>query len=232
MKKRRRIKKKPILILICCIILIIVISIFTIKTINELNYRKTIEYKLLNVGYSKEEIEKLESKTNEEFINTLLDKEYDKMYLDIINEKYFIKDKINDYIEYYENNLNSSSYDVIAIVNTGTDKEKYTNIKQTDTSKDILILNNKYYQLPKDYIPNDLVDVKNWYSYGNDSKLREVAYNAFINMYNDAKKQNLTIIIIFKSTWARIYRCLCCSSGSFRTSNRSNNGCYYIWCKW
>lgn len=194
-KRRRKIKKKPVLVLVCCIILIIVISIFTIKTINEVNYRKTIEYKLLNIGYSKDEITTLEKKTNDTFMNSLLDKEYDKMYLEIVNEKYFINDKINDYIEYYEKHLNSSSYDIIALINIGADKEKYTNIKNTDTSKDILMINNKYYQLSKDYVPDDLVNVKNWYSYGNNAKLREVAYNAFIEMYNAAKAQNLTIII-------------------------------------
>ena len=102
MKRKRRLKKKPVAILICTIILIVVLTIFIIRTVNELKYRETMEYKLLNQGYTKEEIKILEDKTDNEFMNSLLEKEYDKMYLEIINEKYFIKKNLVKYIDYYE----------------------------------------------------------------------------------------------------------------------------------
>ena len=146
--KGRRIKKRPVAVLICSIILIIVITIFIINTVKELNYRKTIEYKLINIGYSKEEITLLTDKTNEDFMNSLLEKEYDEMYLSIIKEKYFIKDKINDYINYYEDNINTKPSDIIAIINTNANKEHYSEIKNSDIDKDILMINNKYYKLP------------------------------------------------------------------------------------
>ena len=95
-------KKKPIIIIICFIALISTISFFSIKTMKELNYRKTIEYKLKIIGYTKEEINILKEKTNEKFINNLLNFEYNKMYLDIINEKYYIKEKLNEYALYYQ----------------------------------------------------------------------------------------------------------------------------------
>ena len=194
-KYRRNNKKKPIIIITCLIILVISISIFISKTINELNYRKTIEYKLITKGYTKDEINVLKEKTNDEFINNLLDTEYDKMYLDIINEKYYIKGKLSDYINYYESNLNKSSNEIITIINTNTNKEYYTDIKDSDTNKDELIINNKYYKLPNNYEPNDLVDVKNWYSYGDNNKLRQIAYNAFIKMYDAALENNIKLII-------------------------------------
>ncbi len=193
--KGRRIKKRPVAVLICSIILIIVITIFIINTVKELNYRKTIEYKLINIGYSKEEITLLTDKTNEDFMNSLLEKEYDEMYLSIIKEKYFIKDKINDYINYYEDNINTKPSDIIAIINTNANKEHYSEIKNSDIDKDILMINNKYYKLPDDYEPNDLVTIKNWYAYGSNNKIRQEAYNAFIDMYNAAKEQNITLII-------------------------------------
>lgn len=191
---RRKVKKKPVAILVCSIILIIVLSIFAYKTIKELNYRKTLEYKLLTVGYSIDEYKLLERKTNEEFMTSLLDKEYDKMYIDILKETYYLKDKINDYIEYYENNLNTKSKDVVAIVNVGADKDWYSNIKDTDLSKDNLMINNKTYKLPSDYEAEDLVEVSNWYAYGNQ-KLRQEAYDKFKQMFNAAKEENITIII-------------------------------------
>lgn len=194
-KRKRHIKKKPVIILITTLLAIVGISIFTINMINKHNYHQTLEYKLLQVGYSMEEIDKLENKTNNEFLEYLLTVEYDKMYLDIINEKYYIKDLIKDYVKYYDDNLNDKSDRIVTLVNTGSDKEWYSNIKKTDVSKDILMINNKTYKLPDDYEPDDLVDVKNWYSYGNNPKLRKEAYDKFIEMFNKAKEENLTIII-------------------------------------
>ena len=195
MKRRRKLKKKPVIILVCIIILITVLTIFTVKTVKEMNYRKTIEYKLLNVGYSKEEITTLSNKTNDDFMNSLLEKEYDKMYLDIVKEKYYLKDKLNDYINFYEDNLDKTSYDVVALINTGAYKEHYTNVKDSDISKNTLLINNKYYKLSETYEPTDLETVKNWYSYGSNNKLRKETYEAFINMYNSAKEEKITLII-------------------------------------
>jgi len=195
MKRKRKLKKKPIIVLVCIIVLIVVISVFTVTTIKELNYRKTIEYKLLQVGYNDNEIELLKDKTNDKLMNSLLDKEYDKMYIDILKEKYYLKEKANEYIKYYDDNLNSKAPDTIALINTGAYQDRYTNVKKTDTSKNNLMINNKYYKLEDSYEPDDLVDVKNWYSYGSGVKLRKEAYNSFINMYNSAKEQKLTLII-------------------------------------
>lgn len=195
MKRKRRLKRKPVFILILILILIIGGTIFTINKINEINYHKTMEYKLISIGYSKDEVKILTEKTNEKFLNTLLETEYDPVYIKIVESKYYIKKNIEKYYKYYEEHLNSSVEDVIAITNVNADKQWYAEIKDTDVSKDILMINNKFYKLPTDYVPDDLVNVKNWYAYGNTPKLREEAYNAFIEMYNAAKEQNLTIII-------------------------------------
>ncbi len=193
--KKRKMKKKPIIVLVLSIVLLSILGIFVFKTIEELNYRKTLEYKLISNGYSKEEYQLLEKKTNEEFMTSLLDKEYDHMYLDIIKETYYIPAKVDDYINYYENNLNSKPQDVVAIVNVGADKEWYEDVKETDVSKDILMLNNKFYKLPSDFVADDLVTVKNWYAYGENQQLREETYDAFVKMFNAAKEENITIIV-------------------------------------
>lgn len=193
--KKRRIKKKPVIILILIVAVVIGITVSAIKIKNKIDYQKTIEYKLLQVGYSEEEIDKLKTKTNDKFLESLTTIDYDKMYLEIINEKYYIKDLINDYIEYYNNNLNDKSDKIITMVNTGAYKDWYSDIKNTDVSKDLLMINNKTYKLPEDYVPDDLVVIKNWYSYGNNPKLRAEPYEKFIEMFNKAKEEGLTIII-------------------------------------
>ena len=193
--KGRKLKKKPVIVLVCSIILLIVLIIFIVKTVNELNYRKTIEYKLLQQGYNKEEVSLLQKKTDEDFMNSLLEEEYDRVYIDIITEGYYIKNKLKDYVKYYNDHLNASSNEVVTIVNAGANEEWYSHIKDTDLSKDILMINNKFYKLPSDYEPEDLVDVKNWYAYGTNVKLRDEAYNAFIDMFNAAKEEGITLII-------------------------------------
>ena len=195
MKRKRRLKKKPVAILICTIILIVVLTIFIIRTVNELKYRETMEYKLLNQGYTKEEIKILEDKTDNEFMNSLLEKEYDKMYLEIINEKYFIKKNLVKYIDYYEEHLNSKSPEIISIINVGADKEYYSNVIDTDVSKEKLMINNKYYKLSESYEPTDLIDISNQYAYGENQKLRSEAYEWYVTMFNMAKNDGIKIIV-------------------------------------
>ena len=195
MKRKRRLKKKPIAILICTIILIVVLSIFISRTLKELKYRETMEYKLLNQGYTKEEIKILEEKTNEEFMNSLLETEYDKMYLEIINEKYYIKGNLQKYIDYYEEHLNSKAPEVITTINVGADRDYYSNVVDSDTSKEKLLLVNKYSKLSENYEPTDLVDISNQYSYGENQKLRSEAYEWYITMYNMAKNEGIKIIV-------------------------------------
>ncbi len=195
MKGKRRLKKKPIIILVLLIILTVVGITFTKKTIEELNYRKTIEYKLLQAGYKENEIELLRDKTDEEFMNSLLDIEYDEMYLEILKEKYYIKSNLRKYIDYYEEHLNSKTYDIVSIVNTHRDKDFYSEILKSDTSKNYLIINNKYYKLDEKYVPQNLVKVTVQHAYGNDNKLVSVVYDAFKQMFTDAKKENITLII-------------------------------------
>lgn len=194
-KKRRRIKKKPVIILIC-IILSIIISVKQIsKNIKEANYKKTDEYKLIQVGYSKDEIKIINNKTNKDFITYLLDNDYDKTYIDIISEKYYIKENLKKYIDYYEDNIDTKTSDIVAVINTGTNKEYYTDIKETDITKGNLMINNKYYKLPDNYQPDDLVKIKNWYSYGDNNKIKKEVYDSFLKMFEAAKKDKITLII-------------------------------------
>ena len=194
-KRKYRLKKKPFIILGIIIILIVSLVCYCSKKIKEANYKKTIEYKLIQVGYSKDEIKLLTDKTDSEFMDSLLTIDYDPEYLEIIKEPYYMKKHLREYIDYYEDNLRLDSKNVVTNVNIGATKPWYENIKETDVSKDILMINNKVYKLPDKYVPNDLVTISNQYAYGDKPQLRKVAYDAFINMFNAAKQENLTIII-------------------------------------
>ena len=53
---------------------------------------------------------------------------------------------------------------------------------------------NKYFYLDKNYVPDNLVDVESTYA-RDKAKLKKEAYENFIKMANDAKKEKLTIKI-------------------------------------
>ena len=194
-KRKYRIKKKPVIILIIILVLIGILIRSCCNKIKENNYKKTIEYKLIQVGYSKDEINILTEKTDEEFMKSLLDIDYDQEYIQIISEKYYMKKHLKEYIDYYEDNLREDSNSVVTKVNIGSTKPWYENIKETDTSKGIAMINNKVYKLPNNYVPSDLVTISTKYAYGNGPQLRKEAFDAFVNMFNAAKLENLTIII-------------------------------------
>ena len=61
------------------------------------------------------------------------------------------------YSNYYRNNRNLKTEDIVTRVNIGLDKPFYTNTNPTPHLNKIYILVNKYLYLDKTYIPNNLV---------------------------------------------------------------------------
>ena len=66
-------------------------------------------------------------------------------------------------------------------------------MEPADLSKGDLILVNKFYYLDKDYVPEDMVIIES--KYGVSQYLKKDVYNAYINMWNDAKANGLTLYI-------------------------------------
>lgn len=189
----RRIKKKPIIMAIS-IIIVLIIGISIALYIKNENYKKTYDYKLGVLGYSKEEIIIIKE-LDENKINIILDHEYDKNIIDLIQKKYFLKKNLDKYLTYIKDNNSNDFDDAIARINVRANEEWYTSPTDSNIEDNNLILTNKFNKLPNDYEPDDLKDISNVYSYGENQKLREDAFNAFISMFNDAKKDNVTLII-------------------------------------
>ena len=188
-------KKKKLLVFIIISIIIITGIITSILVIKHTNYIKTYKYKFNKIGYSKEEIKLLEKELKDKELDTLLNNKYNKNITKFIKEKYFIFKNLNDYLNYYEDNKDKSITDIVAIVNTKSNNEFYTNTKKTDISKNELILVNKYNYLTSDYNPDDLKELSNVYAYGTNQMLRLDAYNAFIEMWNKANEDGYKLII-------------------------------------
>lgn len=190
---KRKIKKKPFIIIGIAVVVLIGIILGINYAVKTINYHKTYEYKLLKVGYKKDEVEKLE-KLSDKTKDYILSLDYNNNLIDLINEKYFIEKNLKAYIEYSKNNEKKSS-DIVAIVNVGANNDWYTNTKKSDISKGNLMLTNKFYSLDNTYNSNNMKLVSNQYSYGENQMVTEDTYDAFLSMFNAAKKEDLTLII-------------------------------------
>ncbi len=98
-----------------------------------------------------------------------------------------------DYQKRYENyaslNPELSPEEIVWMVNSNQDKEKYNYDIPVSGYDNIAIIVNKYYKVPDDYEPSDLVLV-------DGQKMRQEAADAFKKMQNDAKCEGLKILAV------------------------------------
>jgi D-alanyl-D-alanine carboxypeptidase len=186
---KRKIKAKPIIILVVTLLLLIFGIIYIIKTVN---YHQTYDYKLSEIGYTKEQITPLKKLDNTSLDYILTIPPIEKLS-NLVNEKYFMEKNLKKYINYLDKTENLK--EVISIVNVGADNKWYTNTKKADISKGHLLLTNKFHYLDNTYNSENMVKVSNKHSYGENQMLTNETYDAFIKMFNAAKKEDLTIII-------------------------------------
>lgn len=128
-------------------------------------------------------------------VNNDLDKddiELNEIVESFMNQNYFIRDNLKRYLQYHEKNSNLEFKEIITRVNSNIDQVFYKDIVKTDLSKDNLIIVNKFYYLPNDYIPSNLINIEEVHGVG---QIKKEVYDAFKKMYNDAKEENLYLYI-------------------------------------
>ena len=145
LKLKKKFKRRIITILLVFLLTLVGINIY--KTYK---YHQTYEYKLLQVGYTKDQVGTLLEKLKEEKILLLIASEKKDYVLDIINAKYYLEKNYNTYLSFYEKNKDTSIDDVIARVNVGAIRDWYQDATFTDTSKGYSMLTNKFHLLPSD----------------------------------------------------------------------------------
>ena len=190
-KKKLNVKKLGVFVGIVVVILVVVI--IGIKSlIDESNLRKTIEYKLGEVGYSDNEIEYIKTLKEDE-INTLLNHKYNVNITKLMKEKKFIFANLDKYLDYINEN-NGNLTDIVAKVNTKASLGWYKSIADTDTSKEELMLVNKFYKLSETYVPSDLVDVSLSYAY-EGKQVSKMMYDSLTNMLDAAKESGYNLVV-------------------------------------
>lgn len=194
--KRRKVKKKVWGLLIALIF--IVIAIYGgIKVYKDYKYKQTNEYKLLEIGYTDKEVKTLLNTLDKTYINELVNSEKNEDIIKFINEKYFILNNLDEYLDYKKENQNNNYQEIITIVNVNRNNEYYQDDHNSNTDLNYSMLVNKYYKLDKDYEPTDLVTIKQDHSWGEvgSQKIREEVYDAFKDMWNSAKESNIHLMI-------------------------------------
>ncbi len=112
------------------------------------------DYKhLRELAYSETESDEIFS-LSDEYIDFYLSHENLSVYHDLIHHDYFVINRFDRYLAYQQMHPDLDLMTVLRLVNSNRDYELYTHIEMADTSNPIEILVNKYYQLPKDYVPN------------------------------------------------------------------------------
>ena len=200
MAARRRLKKQVYYVLIGFIgLIVLIVAILTsINAYKDYKYKETFEYKLQEHGYNEDETTKiLNNFSNEEDINFFLESDKNSNYVLLLDEKYYLNKNFNKYIDYINEFPNKSLSEVVRDINIHLDNDFYEVTYKTDTSLDTAMLVNKYYQLDNTYNPDDLVVINQTYSWGDAGrqKVREVAYTAFLDMWNAAHDEGYYLMV-------------------------------------
>ena len=119
----------------------------------------------------------------------LTDYKYSKFLGELVTQKYFIKNNLDRYLNYDSKDAEKT----VSEVNCNLDYAYYENTKATNIDDNELMLVNKYYYLTEDYEPDDLVTLDSTYNIGTNNQMRKEAADAFMEMADAAKLDNITI---------------------------------------
>ncbi len=148
--------------------------------------------KLIKKGYSNSDISLILEHGDSKEVSEFADREKVKYLEEFFSVKYAKLSNYDRYLNYsYETGEDEET--TVLYVNLNLDKtpyEDYEDVKKF--SYDMVV--NKYRKLGEDFEPN-LVEIKEEYASEKGMKAERVAVNAFIKMYEDAKKEGYGLVI-------------------------------------
>lgn len=176
------------------IIICLAIIIGIVVLISQNKYKSSLEYSFLKNGYQIDEYNNIVSKLNKDEINKLLTIKYDNNISSFVGEKYFIFDNLESYLEYKKKNSKMENNRIVSIINSEANIDWFENEKETDTSKNELMIVNRIYGLNKDYVPEDLVTISSQYAYDNKKISKSILEN-IISLINAGKENGYTFVV-------------------------------------
>lgn len=196
MKKKLKLKKSVKIIL--CLIIISSIGYYKYNIyLQEQKVKESLDYKLTDVGYTKNEITLLTTTFDEDTVLSFTEKSKDEQTLEIISNEYFILNNYTSYLDYLTLNRHADIDYTITLVNTNTHIDYYDTLYESDENNEYLMLINKYYGLKSTFIPTNLTTISIHDSWGESGTqmIKEVVYNAFTNMKDAAKSYEINLMI-------------------------------------
>lgn len=169
--------------------------------IKEYKYQQTHEYKLLELGYTKDETSNLLNSINSKYLDAILaEEETNTFYTSLVSNQYYIKENYEEYLNYYEYHQTTDPKEIIGIINSKANLEWYSKIEKAnyDTAP---ILVNKYYYIDETYEIKNLVNINLQSSYANN-KAEEETVNAYYELWTAAKNElgvNLMVSSSYRS---------------------------------
>lgn len=162
----------------------------TLKSSNFNIVKEFVESKDFNIDYIKEYLSKYKKINDPTTVMYIINNDLKvNTYLvnRLIKDDYYIVYNLDKYAEYYDNT--KTIRENVEYVNTLNYLTYYENGIYAQPDKyGINVQVNKFYYLGEDYNPDDLVELGS-YGYGS---LRKEAYDAFVLMSEDAKKDNIS----------------------------------------
>ena len=193
MAKRYRLKKSAMYKGAIILAVLFIATIFGKQKYDEYMYKKTYEYKLMQLGYSKKNANEIE-KLYKDHMKDILKRRANEDLISLAKEKYFIYKNLDEYLSYMKKNKDKSLTDVIAIVNTHANNNWYTHDLDTDVSLNERLIVNKFYHLDENYAPDDIVNFPIKYAYDNN-RIRKICLDAFVDMWNAAMDDGIKFIV-------------------------------------
>lgn len=170
-------------------------TIFTLNETNQELFLNEYNYKLLTIvntnGFIEDNIHKYlefynvfeDEKMIELVNNNILTTSSMNKLVEMYNSEFYVDELEDLYLQYFDKYADAR--DLLEIVNTKRYEKLYSDISQTDTSKDYLMLINKYYSLPSTYEPTDLVQIDSYYGVG---QTRKEVYEQYKKLQDEANE--------------------------------------------
>lgn len=114
---------------------------------------------------------------------------YDDRLKEIMEDRYFLASRAKRYVDYDAANEGLSVRDLVASVNCNLDIEPFSGKLEANLKDGYQVLVNKYYNLPSDYTPENLVDVDEAYC-SEKARMEATAYENLVRMINDCKAES------------------------------------------
>lgn len=151
---------------------------------NKNNFVDYIQY-IKDNSLKKEQIEDIVFLVNQGITNS-----YSSRLVEIVQSPYFIKKRLNRYLEYMTSRDIEDILLVVQSVNCNLDLDNYH--EKADITKESLMLVNSFYSLDKNYT-TELVLMEEGYSNYSDSRLNFEAYEHFKKLVDDSEREGYHI---------------------------------------